>query len=521
MKSKRKKNETCKRPRGVKSSNVKGRKISKSRRSIKKEKKFVSSFLQQPARTRSGIRYSKRSRGSESSSNESIFGSISAQYTEEYNRKLRSVKSTSHICQCKQCYEKCRNKKLNTNLSCESSHKGLSIFLNDENKACKRRNAPSHPNASSGIRVHNSSPELKMTSRKKSGTKKQTTSSKNTKKRQGKDKKAKQQPKTKAKRESSTKKKSENKKTRERPRAKSSSLLKFILKKASGAPESDSALKPHHFGGKNDCACCARYQRLLQEFSKNMMLVKISPKLKKLPARYNLLRLWKPCLQPLSASEYDSSASEDTPLTSCRTRSRSVAPMPRAAAKSPASSDGKIQSQNKWKPLSKIVKNIRERRGNDCMENCTSALSRTVAPIPSCGIAKRVSDVVVSKRSGTARNKYPHSALMPSSGPIKKRKPKKKKRKSATKPKSKKTKRSATQKTSKKQKIDKWKAIASRKYQKNEDLRQVLNQITNKALSAAKTPMPSSRVPTFIAMVKTAIRDLEKFHMTSREALSK
>merc|ERR1719171_872314 len=80
---------------------------------------------------------------------------------------------------------------------------------------------------------------------------------------------------------------------------------------------------------------------------------------------------------------------------------------------------------------------------------------------------------------------------------------------------------SKNKKNQKKVKTNGSKTSASRRSRKTEDLRKILNKITNDALSTAKTPMPSARVPTFIAMVKTAIRDLEKIHMTSREALSK
>jgi len=497
--------------------NSRVKRVSKKRNSKKRAKtnvkKFVGRFLQQPARTRSGTRYSKKKYHS-STSNESIFGSISGQYKNEPYQELRISKSESHTCPCKDCFEDSRE--ISSSRSCESSNNGLSISLMGDNMICKKHTA-GILDASCGMKKHKSYPQHDMCQTPSKKYRKSKSSKKAAKvKSRSTSKLAKNKTQTKRKIKNETKTKTDrvmNKKEHRvnrnqgRSHAKSSSLLQFILKKRSGTQESNATLK-HKLCDKESsadpCKCCKRYQKLIRDFSQTMMLVRVSLKDKKLPARYNLLRLWKPCLQPQSVAECEtlSSESEDTPISSCRTKKiRRFAPVPRASTQKEDSSGIRSKISDKWQSLSKIVQNIHDKR--------TNGLSKV--------------------RNIKLRPLYQmnYNVPMPSCGPTKKKNVRKKKRKSISKKRNNATKirtgrkRAPTEKLSRREKIDAWKLEASRNYQKREDLRDVLNKITESYLAESKIPMPSSRVPTFIAMVKTAIRDLAKFHMTSRKAISK
>lgn len=146
----------------------------------------------------------------------------------------------------------------------------------------------------------------------------------------------------------------------------------------------------------------------------------------------------------------------------------------------------------KWESLDKIIKNIKRRRS---LRNKQSNSKRELSK-------KEILGIVPMPSYGKESRKSRRSALLP-------------KMRLAVSKKSK-----LSQKSREKRH---WQKNAANKYKAgDEDSKLIaeLNKIKPGSLDM-ETPFPSSKVPTFIEMVKTAIRDLSKFDMTRRKTIAR
>lgn len=539
----------------------------------KEEEVFVSDFLSQPGKTRSGTVYSKRNLPT-GCFTESAGASFNSACTEDPTKNLTSLQTAKSQCSCKQCTTKrqkeggttCSNNN-NNNSSKNNNNKNTNCGLAKSNEAGEENLTTSETSGlcSSSKVVHNDTEQTSITSyypnhrcnchecshsyipKKLRLRHSMRVPNKNWMKRKKKKHPLEYSAPTARKHrllkvtQPSAKRKSMRKELRKHIK-RSKSLLKYVLSKKSSR---DVHAKNPPISAKSSklstCLCCQRFlTSLMALYTENKILNqgggKKNKQLKQPKiSQERLFELWKPCekLKRSLVPQPRSGRTVHRSTCSCRT------------AKRQKMSDKCSHNvcRNKFLfPSAGAIGNRLPLRKKNVRNKRHMPTSVMVAPEKRLSDRRRTTVSISSKRRNqlevqqrTTKNKwrllankmYPFEAKLWKKHTIH-RKNKMNKKSAKQRPlKIAPAPRGGSKAGSKRSHRASSKAFRKKYLCSNTWPSSLERNMTGKEfrkLGITKfpgAPVPSARVPTFIAMVKTAIRDLRPFHITGKDAIAK
>ncbi|XP_076812566.1 uncharacterized protein LOC143459347 isoform X2 [Clavelina lepadiformis] len=561
------------------------KKSRKSRKTKKEhEKFFVSNFLKQPGKTRSGVRYSKKRKGK--SSSECIFGSLVTSLpssTQSLNNVSNSnaLQTAKDQCSCKQCAEQRRKEELRT---CTSSQSGLSFLLKSEEQQNNSVISPS--SSTNGSTATNSSNCAESVQKKASNerikqvfcdckeccgvNRKSSSSQANIAKVRSRHRLLKhsrhpleqsmpKQKTKKARKMKQTAHTDKRKPIKKRAKARAGkSLLKYVLKKT---PTITNLSLPTTSAGQaqsDNCICCQKCLENLKNYIKEQIFKQASCKSQgKKKSHEELSHYFRVCKHKKCKSTGEVSETGEKDKDSSSTPRVSAGPNTSEASKTRAvgyKKEGILfpsagQVQNKIKnsshnpvghrssrkaSIKRKAKSVKKKQLRKQHQLMSKKLGKRSTKASSVGSVLRKTKSTKSSNKKTSRK-----WKLLSKATIKKIKIKQLKRlaKQQTKKKGKDIMKKQAQSTV--QVAPMPSAMAKCKEtklaieeieenghdscgrQESKKMTQKISKLIRQLATDTDQPVPSGKSPTFIAMVKTAIRDLKPFNLTGKDAISK